>query len=441
MHGYTNMAFSNKKSNTRARRWCFTVNNPTEEIKENLRQGCTSNTCKNAIIGMEVGTNGTPHLQGFFTLLERTYFTTLRAKWGTTFHFEMARGSDEQNETYCKKEGNIFLQLGEFNSTTTEAGGKNQTGVVLAELIGDIRSRVPTRELISNPAKCSVYARHAKVIKEIVRDLQQDDKLDELAAGFESAILKHWQNELNIYLKERPSERRVIWFTDVIGNTGKTWMSRYLLATLRENCIRLENSKSDNIKYAYNGERVVIFDFSRSQADHVNYEVIESVKNGIMFSGKYESCSKTFDIPHVVIFANFEPDLTKLSADRWDVRHFTEDDLKKTNRMSRDIDNKVEEAIVIDSSSDEPEVIDITETEVVNETTELYNPEFQDFFLEELEEYVQNMSTDVEVEAINENGNDTMRIFQMAEERTQKNSTPIEDNVFESVYGPLPNPP
>jgi methyltransferase-like protein len=109
--------------------------------------------------------------------------------------------------------------------------------------------------------------------------------------------------------------------------------------------------------------------------------------------------------------------------------------------MSRDIDNKVEEAIVIDSSSDEPEVIDITETEVVNETTELYNPEFQDFFLEELEEYVQNMSTDVEVEAINENGNDTMRIFQMAEERTQKNSTPIEDNVFESDYGPLPNPP
>jgi hypothetical protein len=181
-------------------------------------------------------------------------------------------------------------------------------------------------ELVSNPAKCSVYARHAKVIKEIVRDLQQDDKLDELAAGFESAILKHWQNELNIYLKERPSERRVIWFTDVIGNTGKTWMSRYLLATLRENCIRLENSKSDNIKYAYNGERVVIFDYSRSQADHVNYEVIESVKNGIMFSGKYESCSKTFDIPHVVIFANFEPDLTKLSADRWDVRHFTEED-------------------------------------------------------------------------------------------------------------------
>jgi hypothetical protein len=94
-------------------------------------------------------------------------------------------------------------------------------------------------ELVSNPAKCSVYARHAKVIKEIVRDLQQDDKLDELAAGFESAILKHWQNELNIYLKERPSERRVICFTDVIGNTGKTWMSRYLLATLRENCIRL----------------------------------------------------------------------------------------------------------------------------------------------------------------------------------------------------------
>jgi hypothetical protein len=87
-------------------------------------------------------------------------------------------------------------------------------------------------------------------------------------------------------------------------------MPNDFLDNLGMSCInttfRLENSKSDNIEYAYNGEHVVIFYFSRSQAHHVNYEVIESVKNGIMFSGKYESCSKTFDFPHVVIFANFE---------------------------------------------------------------------------------------------------------------------------------------
>ena len=29
-----------------------------------------------------------------------------------------------------------------------------------------------------------------------------------------------------------------------------------------------------------------------------------------------------YAIPHVVIFANFEPDQSKLSADRWDIRRF-----------------------------------------------------------------------------------------------------------------------
>lgn len=31
-------------------------------------------------------------------------------------------------------------------------------------------------------------------------------------------------------------------------------------------------------------------------------------------------------IPHVVVFANFEPDKSKLSFDRWDIRHISEKD-------------------------------------------------------------------------------------------------------------------
>lgn len=43
----------------------------------------------------------------------------------------------------------------------------------------------------------------------------------------------------------------------------------------------------------------------------------------------YEVCpyiTKTFEIPHLVVFANFEPDYAKSPGDRWDVR-FTESDL------------------------------------------------------------------------------------------------------------------
>ncbi len=84
-------------------------------------------------------------------------------------------------------------------------------------------------------------------------------------------------------------------------------------------CVKFENGKSADIKYGYNGERVVIFDYSRSQEDSINYQVLEDLKNGIFFSPKYQSAMKVFEIPHVIVFANFEPKREKLSADRWAV--------------------------------------------------------------------------------------------------------------------------
>lgn len=61
----------------------------------------------------------------------------------------------------------------------------------------------------------------------------------------------------------------------------------------------------------------IIIDLSRSMEDHVPYEAIEDIKNGIFFSGKYESKMIVRNNPIVIIFANFEPDTSKLSKDRW----------------------------------------------------------------------------------------------------------------------------
>jgi len=44
------------------------------------------------------------------------------------------------------------------------------------------------------------------------------------------------------------------------------------------------------------------------------------LKDGVVFSGKYEGGARLFPPPHVIIFANFLPDFTKLSADRWVIR-------------------------------------------------------------------------------------------------------------------------
>ncbi len=73
--------------------------------------------------------------------------------------------------------------------------------------------------------------------------------------------------------------------------------------------------------YAYKNESIVIIDLARTQAESVNYfyQFIESLKNGVLFSPKYESGQKIFKPPHVFVFANYEPDQTKLSADRWNI--------------------------------------------------------------------------------------------------------------------------
>ncbi len=66
--------------------------------------------------------------------------------------------------------------------------------------------------------------------------------------------------------------------------------------------------------------RVLILDCPRSkQGDFIQYDFLEDVKNGRVFSGKYESGMKYLPACHVVVMMNEDPDYTKLSSDRFEV--------------------------------------------------------------------------------------------------------------------------
>ena len=94
-----------------------------------------------------------------------------------------------------------------------------------------------------------------------------------------------WQLKLIEDLTKPTDPRNVVWYIDETGNSDKNFLTKYLLT--EGDCVRFENGKSADIKFTYTGERICVFDLSRSQEDHVNYEVIESVKNGVMFSTKF----------------------------------------------------------------------------------------------------------------------------------------------------------
>ena len=80
--------------------------------------------------------------------------------------------------------------------------------------------------------------------------------------------------------------------------------------------------KAADVAFALDsGKSIFIFDYSRDSAEFLNYGLLEQIKNGTVWSGKYTSFMKRFPVPHVLVFSNQEPDRRKMSHDRWNVSH------------------------------------------------------------------------------------------------------------------------
>lgn len=92
----------------RACRWCFTINNPTEEDKFWLNdQGEPSDLLSNiyyCILQEERGAEGTLHWQGFLILTQRQTFAWVKRRINKRAHWEVAKGTNEQARDYCRKE-------------------------------------------------------------------------------------------------------------------------------------------------------------------------------------------------------------------------------------------------------------------------------------------------------------------------------------------------
>lgn len=136
-------------------------------------------------------------------------------------------------------------------------------------------------------------------------------------------ILMEWQQDLLRITSEKPNDRTIHWYWDERGGTGKTTFAKYLVC--KKQALYIKGKKND-ILYAAaeNDSHIYIIDLSRTMEDHVPYEAIEDLKNGIFFSGKYESKQVVRNSPHVIIFANFPPDKKMLSRDRWHIVNIDE---------------------------------------------------------------------------------------------------------------------
>ena len=127
-----------------------------------------------------------------------------------------------------------------------------------------------------------------------------------------------WQKDIIDIILKKPDKRTVYWFWEPHGGIGKTVLAKHIC--LNYDAIYV-GGKAADVKCAIasmeNKPKIVIWDIPRCMEDYVSYQGIEEVKNGIFFSGKYESGMVIYNCPHVICLANFPPELEKLSMDRW----------------------------------------------------------------------------------------------------------------------------
>jgi hypothetical protein len=77
-----------------AKRWCFTLNNYTDEDLEWISKFIIPDNCVFAVVGQEIGESGTPHLQGFVNLKVKKRLSQLKELLGSRAHLEQAKGTE-----------------------------------------------------------------------------------------------------------------------------------------------------------------------------------------------------------------------------------------------------------------------------------------------------------------------------------------------------------
>ena len=133
-----------------------------------------------------------------------------------------------------------------------------------------------------------------------------------------------WQEELKSELDGEPHDRKIIVYVDFEGNKGKSFFANAYSDLHPFDTVKMNNGKTDNLRYfvtKYENIRCVIFDFTRQTLGDINWQFIEELKDGKFISHKYDCQMVEFEqTPHIVCMMNSNPDITMLSADRWDIR-------------------------------------------------------------------------------------------------------------------------
>lgn len=292
------------------RRWCFTLNNPTPDDLDRLRD-CLGNY-RYGVFGREVApTTGTPHLQGFFILNNGRSRNALLQEL-PQMHLEVARGTSQQAADYCKKDGD-YEEFGNFPANQGKRTDIQNIMSWLDEFIEDNKRAPSPREVaVHQPTALLRYNNfmHLARLRAPEPTLQEGDT-------------RPWQRELEDLLDLPADDRSIRFYIDAAGGEGKTWFQKYYFTKHSERVQLLGVGKRDDMAYAIDESKgVFLINVPRGGMEYLQYTILEQLKDRMVFSTKYQACMKIINTtPHVIVFCNEQPEMDKMSEDRYVINH------------------------------------------------------------------------------------------------------------------------
>lgn len=241
-------------------RWCFTFNNYEKEDVVELRI-LFNRICKKYIFQEEKGANETPHLQGSISLNKKMRLTEMK-KINEKIHWEETKNVKAADAYACKEDTRC----------------------------GEIYSHEKKRAFIRTKSKFD--------------DIKPREDIIEI-------------------IEKEPDNRTINWVWSEEGGVGKTSTCAYIEKEYEGVCI--VNGKGADIKnqvinhLVENKLDILIINVPRCNENYVSYAAMEEIKDGLIYSGKYEGGFANIEHPHVIVISNFPPCYEKLSEDRWNV--------------------------------------------------------------------------------------------------------------------------